>query len=92
MKLRLSSQTLTVIESLLANLFSVTVAHLRNRMKVLPLHKAILEAIKAKKPDLARSAARRLLGSTQKTIDEGGKLNSIAKPRARKGVKNTVRI
>lgn len=80
-----------VIESLLANLFSVTVAYLRNRVKVLPLHKAILEAIKARKPDLARNAVRRLLNSTQKTIDEGGRLNPPAKARARKGGKSPVK-
>jgi DNA-binding FadR family transcriptional regulator len=76
-----------VIESLLANLFSVTVAHLRNRMKVLPLHLAILEAIRTKKPDRARDAVRKLLQTTQKTIDEGGKLNLAAKPRARKAAR-----
>ena len=80
----------SVIESLLANLFSVTVAHLRNRLKVLPQHEAILDAIRARKPDLARAAVRRLLQSTQKTIDQGGKLKSAAletKSRQRKGVK-----
>lgn len=74
-----------VIESLLANLFSVTVAHLRNRVKVLPLHEAILEAIRARKPERGRAAVRRLLQTTQKTIDEGGKLNPGARPRGRKG-------
>ena len=80
----------SVIESLLANLFSVTVAHLRNRLKVLPQHEAILDAIRARKPDLARAAVRRLLQSTQKTIDQGGKLKSAAlepKSRQRKGLK-----
>lgn len=67
-----------VIESLLANLFSVTVAHLRNRLKVLPMHEAILAAIRARKPDLARAAVRRLLAGTQKTIDQGGKLKAAA--------------
>lgn len=81
-----------VIESLLANLFSVTVAHLRNRVKVLPLHKAILEAIKARKPDLARNAVRRLLNSTQKTIDEGDRLNPGPKSRARKGGKSLAKV
>jgi DNA-binding FadR family transcriptional regulator len=79
-----------VIELLLVNLFSVTVAHLRNRLKVLPLHEAILTAIRARKPDLARIAVRRLLQNTQKTIDQGGRLKSAAlesKARQRKGVK-----
>ena len=79
-----------VIESLLANLFAVTVAHLRNRMKVLPQHEAILVAIRARKPDLARTAVRRLLQSTQNTIDRGGKLKSVAaeaKAHQRKTVK-----
>jgi DNA-binding FadR family transcriptional regulator len=78
-----------VIESLLANLFSVTVGYLRNRLKVLPLHEAILEAIKAKKPEAARRAVRRLLESTQQTIDESGRAKPAAqpKPRQRKTVK-----
>ncbi len=80
----------SVIESLLANLFSVTVAHLRNRLKVLPLHEAILAAIRSRKPELARIAVRRLLQNTQKTIDQGGKLKSITaetRPRQRKSVR-----
>jgi len=56
----------------------VTVAHLRNRLKVLPMHEAILTAIRARKPDLARAAVRRLLAGTQKTIDQGGKLKAAA--------------
>lgn len=73
-----------VIESLLANLFSVTVGYMRDRLRVLALHETILDAIKAKKPDPARRAVRRLLESTQKTIDEGGKAKAAprkAKPR-----------
>jgi DNA-binding FadR family transcriptional regulator len=80
----------SVIESMLANLFSVTVAHLRTRQKVLPLHGAILEAIRTRKPEAARVAVRRLLQSTQKTIDQGGKLKpppAESKTRQRKGVK-----
>jgi DNA-binding FadR family transcriptional regulator len=78
-----------VIESLLANLFSVTVGYLRNRVRVLPLHEAILEAIKARKPDAARRAVRRLLDSTQATIDQSGKSRPgpPARPRQRKAVK-----
>lgn len=78
-----------VIESLLANLFSVTVGYLRNRLKVLPLHEAILDAIRAKKPDGARRAVRRLLETTQKTIDQSGRVKSgqDARPRQRKPAK-----
>ncbi len=78
-----------VIESLLANLFAVTVAHLRNRMKVLPQHEAILTAIRGRKPDLARGAVRRLLQSTQKTIDRGRirPQSPETRSRQRKGVK-----
>jgi DNA-binding FadR family transcriptional regulator len=72
-----------VIESLLANLFSVTVAHLRNRLKVLPQHEAILDAIRARKPDLARAAVRRLLQSTQKTIEQGRLKSANQEPRSR---------
>jgi DNA-binding FadR family transcriptional regulator len=78
-----------VIESLLANLFSGTVGYVRNRVRVLPLHEAILDAIKARRPDAARRAVRRLLESTQRTIDQGGKAKPAAeaKSRQRKSVK-----
>ncbi|MGE0238880.1 MAG: FadR/GntR family transcriptional regulator [Parvibaculaceae bacterium] len=78
-----------VIESLLASLFSVTVGYLRNRVRVLPLHAAILDAIRARKPDAARRAVRRLLASTQKTLDQGGraKPGQPARSRQRKTVK-----
>lgn len=78
-----------VIESLLANLFSGTVGYLRNRVRVLPLHEAILDAIRARKPDAARRAVRRLLESTQKTIEQSGKVKPAApaKPRQRKPAK-----
>ena len=78
-----------VIESLLANLFSGTVGYVRNRVRVLPLHEAILDAIRARKSDAARRAVRRLLESTQRTIDQGAKARpaQLAKPRQRKTVK-----
>ncbi len=78
-----------VIESLLANLFSATVGYVRNRVRVLPLHEAIFDAIKARKPDAARRAVRRLLESTQRTIDQRGKAKPSpeAKPRPRRSVK-----
>jgi DNA-binding FadR family transcriptional regulator len=72
-----------VIESLLANLFSGTVGYLRNRVRVLPLHEAILDAIRARKPDAARRAVRRLLESTQKTIEQSGKVKPAAPAKAR---------
>jgi len=76
-------------ESLLANLFSGTVGYLRNRVRVLPLHEAILDAIRTRKPDAARRAVRRLLESTQKTIEQSGKVKPAApaKPRQRKPAK-----
>jgi DNA-binding FadR family transcriptional regulator len=78
-----------VIESLLANLFSGTVGHLRNRVRVLPLHGAVLDAIRARKTDAARRAVRRLLESTQRTIDQGGKMKPApdVKIRQRRSVK-----
>jgi DNA-binding FadR family transcriptional regulator len=72
-----------VIESLLASLFSGTVGYVRNRVRVLPLHGAILDAIKARKPDAARRAVRRLLDSTQRTIDQGTKAKPAPEPKAR---------
>ncbi|MGE0004022.1 MAG: FadR/GntR family transcriptional regulator [Parvibaculaceae bacterium] len=73
-----------VIESLLANLFSGTVGYLRNRVRVLPLHEAILDAIRSRRPDAARRAVRRLLDSTQRTIDEGGKARPVPEAGARR--------
>jgi DNA-binding FadR family transcriptional regulator len=72
-----------VIESLLANLFSGTVGYLRNRVRVLPLHEAILDAIKVKKPDAARRAVRRLLESTQRTIEQSGMMKPAPQAKAR---------
>ena len=67
----------------------MTVGYLRNRLKVLPLHEAIFDAIKAKKPDAARRAVRRLLESTQATIEQSGKAKppQASRPRQRKTVK-----
>ena len=83
-----------VIESLLANLFSGTVGYLRNRVRVLPLHEAILDAIRTRKADAARRAVRRLLDSTQRTIDQGNKTKTNAEAkirrRARKSMTNSV--
>ncbi|MGE3873158.1 MAG: FadR/GntR family transcriptional regulator [Parvibaculaceae bacterium] len=84
-----------VIESLLANLFSGTVGYVRNRVRVLPLHEAILDAIRARKPDAARRAVRRLLETTQRTIERGGKTKPAPQAkarqrRARKSMTNSV--
>ena len=48
------------IESMLAKLFEFTVAQRLNPRDALPLHEAILKAIRARKPDAARKAARTL--------------------------------
>jgi len=57
------------IESMLARLFEFTVAQRLNPRDALPLHEAILKAIRAKRPEAARKAARNLIADTQNTIN-----------------------
>jgi DNA-binding FadR family transcriptional regulator len=61
------------IESMLAKLFEFTVAQRLNPRDALPLHEAILKAIRAKRPDAARKAARTLISDTQNTINRAAR-------------------
>jgi DNA-binding FadR family transcriptional regulator len=61
------------IESMLAKLFEFTVAQRLNPRDALPLHEAILKAIRARKPDAARKAARTLISDTQNTINRAAR-------------------
>jgi DNA-binding FadR family transcriptional regulator len=61
------------IESMLAKLFEFTVAQRLNPRDALPLHEAILKAIRAKRPEAARKAARSLISDTQNTINRAAR-------------------
>jgi DNA-binding FadR family transcriptional regulator len=67
------------IESLLANLFIFTTAAARKFNEALPQHETILKAIREKKPEAARRAARRLLAATEQTIENAKRRNALRK-------------
>jgi DNA-binding FadR family transcriptional regulator len=62
-----------LIESALSNMFAFTATHNEDMRKALPLHEAILTAIKRRSPDAARKAARLLLADTNNVIGRSGK-------------------
>src|ERR1700741_4269189 len=62
-----------MIESALSNMFAFTATHNEDMRKALPLHEAILTAIKRRNPDAARKAARLLLADTNNVIGRSGK-------------------
>lgn len=62
-----------MIESALSNMFAFTATHNEDMRKALPLHEAILTAIKRRSPDAARKAARLLLADTNNVIGRSGK-------------------
>jgi DNA-binding FadR family transcriptional regulator len=62
-----------LIESALSNMFAFTATHNEDMRKALPLHEAILSAIKRRRPDAARKAARILLADTNNVIGRSGK-------------------
>lgn len=57
-----------LIESALGNMFAFTATHNEDMRKALPLHDAILQAIRRRSPDTARRAARALLADTSSVI------------------------
>ncbi|MBL8906514.1 MAG: FadR family transcriptional regulator [Rhizobiales bacterium] len=61
------------IESMLAKLFEFTVAQRLNPRDALSLHEAILKAIRARRPEAARKAARNLIADTQNTINRAAR-------------------
>lgn len=62
-----------LIESALSNMFAFTAAHNSDMRKALPLHEAILNAIRRRSPDAARRAARILLADTNSVIGRSKK-------------------
>lgn len=74
-----------LIESALSNMFAFTATHNEDMRKALPLHEAILSAIKRRRPDAARKAARILLADTNNVIGRSGKrATRAAKANSRK--------
>ncbi len=65
------------IESMLAKLFEFTVAQRLNPRDALPLHEAILKAIRARRPEGARKAARNLIADTQNTINRAARRERV---------------
>ena len=57
-----------VIESALGNMFDWTTRHNEDFRSALPLHEHILVAIKQRRPEAARRAARKLLSDTNRVI------------------------
>jgi DNA-binding FadR family transcriptional regulator len=73
-----------LIESALSNMFAFTASHNEDMRKALPLHEAILNAIRRRSPDAARKAARILLADTNSVIGRTGKRARAAKGNGRK--------
>lgn len=67
-----------LIESALGNMFAFTATHSTEMRKVLPLHDAILRAIRRRAPEAARRAVRALLADTNSVI---GRSRGGASPR-----------
>jgi DNA-binding FadR family transcriptional regulator len=62
-----------LIESALSNMFEFTASHNEDVRKALPLHEAILAAIRRRSPAAARRAARALLADTSTVIGRSRK-------------------
>ena len=59
-----------VIESALGSMFTYTARQKGDVGRTLPGHERILDAIRARRPEAARRAVRRLLGDTSRIVDE----------------------
>ncbi len=68
-----------LIESALGNMFDYTAQHNENMRQVLTLHEDILRAIRQRRPEAARRAARRLLSDTDRVI---GLKDGASQPRS----------
>ena len=68
-----------MIESALSNMFEYTASHNDELRAALPLHEAILTAIRRRAPAAARRAARALLMDTSGVIGKARKPNNAAK-------------
>ncbi|HJR20004.1 MAG TPA: FadR/GntR family transcriptional regulator [Dongiaceae bacterium] len=71
-----------LIESALSNMFEYTASHNEELRAALPLHEAILTAIRRRSPVAARRAARALLADTSDVIGKGRKPNNAAKAKS----------
>jgi DNA-binding FadR family transcriptional regulator len=68
-----------LIESALKNMFEFTAAHNEDVRKALPLHEAILTAIRRRSPVAARRAARILLEDTSGVIGRSRKSGNASR-------------
>jgi DNA-binding FadR family transcriptional regulator len=73
-----------LIESALSNMFEYTASHKEELRAALPLHEAILIAIRRRSPAAARRAARALLADTGGVIGKARRLGARAKSEARR--------
>ncbi|MEZ5832253.1 MAG: FadR/GntR family transcriptional regulator [Dongiaceae bacterium] len=71
-----------LIESALSNMFEFTASHNENVRKALPLHEAILVAIRRRSPAAARRAARALLADTSEVIGASRKARNAPKAKS----------
>ncbi|HEX6120782.1 MAG TPA: FadR/GntR family transcriptional regulator [Dongiaceae bacterium] len=71
-----------LIESALSNMFAFTASHNEDVRKALPLHEAILAAIRRRSPAAARRAARVLLADTGRVIGRARKGRTAKSKRA----------
>lgn len=65
---RVAGAARLVIESALGNMFAYTARQKGDVGRTLPGHKRILVAIRGRRPNAARLAVRRLLGSTRRIV------------------------
>ena len=70
-----------LIESALGNMFEYTASHNEELRAALPLHEAILSAIRRRSPTAARRAVRALLADTNTVISKPRRAGNTAKSR-----------
>jgi DNA-binding FadR family transcriptional regulator len=70
-----------MIESALGNMFEYTASHNEELRAALPLHEAILVAIRRRNPTAARRAVRALLADTSAVISKPRKSGNAARAR-----------
>ena len=72
-----------VIESVLGSMFTYTARQKGDVGRTLPGHARILAAIRARRPQAARRAVRRLLGDTNRIVGQVIQAEGRRKPSAR---------
>jgi DNA-binding FadR family transcriptional regulator len=70
-----------MIESALGNMFEYTASHNEELRAALPLHEAILSAIRRRSPTAARRAVRALLADTSAVIGKPRRAGNTARSR-----------